>query len=56
MNPQPSRQSAIKTVRVMARITERTLFPKKVSPNQPDVTETPLTKSGAIRQEFISVA
>jgi hypothetical protein len=31
------------------------LIPKWVSPDKSDVTETPPKKSGAIRQEFISV-
>lgn len=33
----------------------RILTPKKVSPDESDVTETPLEKSGVIREEFISV-
>jgi hypothetical protein len=42
-------------VSVMAEIADRTLVAKKVSPDESDVTETPLEKSGAIRQEFIRV-
>ena len=38
----------------MASITGRTSY-QKDSPDESDVTETPLEKSGAIRQEFIRV-
>jgi len=54
MNPQPNRQSVIKMVRVMAKITDRTSS-KNVLPDESDVTETALEKSGVIREEFISV-
>jgi hypothetical protein len=54
MNPQLNRQSAIKIVSDMASLTAEPR-PKKVSPDESDVTETPLEKSGAIRQEFIRV-
>jgi hypothetical protein len=54
MNPQLNRQNAIKIVSDMASITGRTSY-QKDSPDESDVTETPLEKSGAIRQKFIRV-
>jgi hypothetical protein len=52
MNPQPARQSAMKTVRAMAQIPEPQS--KKCRQINRTLPKTPGKKSGAIREEFIS--
>ena len=52
MNPQPTTQSAMKTVRVMAQMPEP--HSKKCRQINRTLPKTPGKKSGAIREEFIS--